>query len=286
MVTISTYRNPDLHMHSSFSDGSDTPKQLLENVCRAGLDVFSLTDHDATEGCAVLQQYLRPDSPRFIPGVELSCKDKEGKYHVLGYAYNVQKESIRAAVDFTHNTRMEKQKNRFKYLEEAHGFVFPPEDKAELLSRKNPGKPHFAALMLKRGYTDSIDQGFEILAGYHGKEPSLSPEDAMDAILQADGIPVLAHGILGDGSKKLTPEEIESRVARLKASGLMGLECYYSKYTPEQKEIMLSLADKYNLFVTAGSDYHGSAKTVRLGDTNSPDPERMKRFYAAVAYLL
>lgn len=279
----STYEKPDLHMHSVYSDGTDTPRTLLRCVRRAGLDLFALTDHDTAEGCAAVRALLREGDPAFIGGVEFSCKDEWGKYHMLGYGFDGSKPAIREAVAFSHHSRILKMQNRFGYLKEKYGFTFTDEERAELLALKNPGRPHFVAMMLKKGYVRTKDEGFEAFEGYHGSEPSLSPEEAIDAILRSGGIPVLAHGILADGAKKLTEEEITARVERFRAAGLMGLECYYSTFTPRQKEIMLDLADRFGLLVTAGSDYHGGNKQIMLGQTNDPDPARLQGFYDAIA---
>lgn len=280
------FKNPDLHMHSVFSDGTDSPQKLIENVRSAGIDIFSLTDHDTAEGCTEVQKCLAEGDPQFIGGIEFSCADEVGKYHILGYGYGVNKSSFRDAVEFAHNIRMEKLKNRFVFLKERYGFTFTPEEEASVKSQSNPGKPHFVALMLKKGYIATKEEGFALFSGYRSSVELFSPEAAIGAILNADGIPVLAHGILADGSKNLTEAEIEQRVTRFKKAGLMGLECYYSGYSPEQKRIMLDLAEKQNLLITAGSDYHGTNKTVRLRETNNPDPARLKRFYTAVSYLL
>lgn len=285
MDTIS-FQNPDLHLHSCYSDGSDTPEQLLEQVRKAGVDIFSLTDHDTYQGCGAVREILKEGDPFFIGGVEFSCKDFGGRYHILGYCYDVNKPSIREAVNTTHQVRINKAKNRLKFLAEVKGMTFTEEETRALLDYKNPGKPHFANFLVKKGYAADKTEAFAILAEYKGKEQILTPEEAIDAILLADGIPVLAHGIKADGSKNLSEEEITLRVSRLKEAGLMGLECYYSGYTPDQQEIMLRLAADYNLSVTAGSDYHGTNKAVPLGDTHSPDPERMARFYKTVARLL
>lgn len=281
-----TYEKPDLHMHSVYSDGTDTPETLVQHVRRAGLDIFSLTDHDTAEGCAAVRKLLRDEGPAFLDGVEFSCRDGAGKYHVLGYGFDPEKPAIQEAVTFAHNTRLLKMRNRFGYLREKYGFTFTDEEREQLMALKNPGKPHFAAMLLQKGYVQTKDQGFAVFEGYGDTEPMLTPEDAIDAILRSGGIPVLAHGILADGSKNLPAEEIGARVARLKAAGLMGLECYYSAFTPAQGEIMLALAERYDLLITAGSDYHGGNKAVRLGQTNDPDPAGLQRFYDAVRELL
>lgn len=282
-MKTNTFARPDLHMHSLYSDGTDTPGSLLRNVRAAGLDIFALTDHDTAEGCAAVRRLLGPGDPAFLEGIEFSCRDDRGKYHMLGYCFDAEKPSIREAVDFAHHSRILKMRNRFVYLQEKFGFTFTEQERAELMALKNPGKPHFAAMMLKKGYVQTKDEGFEVFSGYRDTEPSLSPEEAIDAILRAGGIPVLAHGILADGSGDLTAQEIGQRVERFKAAGLIGLECYYSTFTLRQKEIMLALAERNDLLITAGSDYHGTNKTVALGQTNQPDPARMQRFYQAVA---
>ena len=273
-------------MHSVFSDGTDTPRMLLDNVRKAGIDLFALTDHDTAAGCIEVQKLLQPGDPRFLCGIEFSCRDSFGKYHVLGYCYDSEKNAIKETVDFAHSIRMQKVCNRFDYLKEQFGFTFSESERQELMALPNPGKPHFAALMLEKGYVKTKSDGFAAFENYHGTEPSLSPEDAIDAIYRADGLPVLAHGILADGSENLSAEEIESRVSRLKNDGLMGLECYYSTFTPEQKQTMLMLAEKYDLFVTAGSDYHGTNKPVKLGQTNDPDPAVLRRFFSVIEYFL
>ncbi len=280
------YKHPDLHLHSNVSDGSDTPLELLEKVRSSDIDIFSLTDHDTYGGCREIEEKLKPGDPAFLGGIELSCRDALGKYHILGYCYDVNKKSIQDAAEVTHKARRDKALNRLRFLEEEHHFVFTDEEKRELLENENPGKPHFVALLLKKGYVKDKAEGFELMNGFHGKDKKLTPEEAIDAILKADGIPVLAHGILEDGSGLLSEEQLSERVSRLKGMGLMGLECYYSSYTEEQTRIMLSMAEKYNLLITAGSDYHGKNKAVPLGSSGTPDPQLMNRFYLAVSFLL
>lgn len=279
------YLYPDLHLHSNISDGSEEPLELLERVRNSSVDIFSLTDHDAYQGCQTVKEHLVPGDPRFLSGIEFSCVDELGKYHILGYGFDTGKDSIQAAVEITHNARRQKAINRLHYLEEECRFTFTEEEVEALLQNENPGRPHFVALLLKKGYVATKAEGFDLLGQYRGKERRLTPAEAIDAILHADGIPVLAHGILADGSKLLSAEETEKRVKRLKESGLMGLECYYSTYTPEQTEIMLSLAERYNLMVTAGSDYHGKNKSVLFGQNGNPDPKKMERFYRTLEWL-
>lgn len=274
-------RNPDLHMHSIFSDGTDTLPEMISGVRAAGIDVFSLTDHDCLDGCRKMQEILQPGDPLFINGVELSCEDESGKYHILGYGYHPGKLALQQTVEYTHALRREKAQNRMQYLE-SRGFCFTDAEKEKLFSLKNPGKPHFAQLLMQKGYLPDKTAAFAAVSGYHGREEKLTPQAAITAILGSDGIPVLAHGILADGSRKLTSEEIRSRVVKLKDMGLMGLECFYSGFTGQQRETMLHLAKAYDLLITAGSDYHGKNKPVRLGQTNAEDCRCMEHFFHEV----
>ena len=127
-----------------------------------------------------------------------------------------------------------------------------------------------------------MDEGFALMKRKSELIEYLSPKDAIEAIVQSDGIAVLAHGILGDGGSNFGEDEITARVERLKDFGLGGLECFYSTYTDEQRRIMLSLADRYGMYVTAGSDYHGNNKKILLGDTGLKDAEYIKPFIKAV----
>ena len=114
----------DLHMHSTVSDGTDSPAELLEQVKKAGIGLFSLTDHDAIRGCGEIRSLLKPGDPRFVPGVEFGCRDEQGKYHILGYGYDPTTEPIRQVVELGHSYRMNKLKGRLDYLKSEFGVSF------------------------------------------------------------------------------------------------------------------------------------------------------------------
>ena len=126
-----------------------------------------------------------------------------------------------------------------------------------------------------------------ILNKIHVKNDYISPEFAIKCILDAGGIPVLAHPKYGDGDQTIEPVELDKRVKRLKEKGLKGLEAYYSGFSPEIIDEIISLAEKYDLYITAGSDYHGKNKQIKIGDTWLSDindgPECLKRLLKDVA---
>ena len=285
-----TAQNPiDLHMHSTVSDGTDTPDQLLEQVRQAGLSVFSLTDHDAISGSLLMTQLLRQGDPFFIPGVEFSCKDRLGRYHILGYGYHPQTSGIRETVAHGHQLRMEKFEARLAFLQEKLGFHFPEEELARLRALDNPGKPHVGNLMVKLGYAKTKEQAIaEYINRAKTSGPSyLRPEEAISGILASGGIPILAHPCYGSGDQLILGDELEQRIRRMMDFGLRGVEAYYSGFSAKLRSEVLELADRFDLLVTAGSDYHGTNKLVQLGDTglisgNSPAPG-LERFLQEVS---
>ena len=256
-------------MHSTVSDGTDTPEEILANVRAAGIDLFSVTDHDAILACGKIKALLSDSDPMFIFGVEFSCKDEFGKYHILGYGYDENASEIRSIVEITHTLRVRKMKERLDILKKEFGISFPELDIEKLFQNNNPGKPHLADLLMKYGYADSRDAAFKgYLNGAKIPNVYVRPEEAIHAIKQSGGIPVLAHPSFGSGSEHITGAEMENRILRLMDFGLEGLEAYYSGFTPDLQAELLRYAEKYDLNVTAGSDYHGERKRVQIGDNH------------------
>lgn len=276
----------DLHMHTTVSDGSDTPEAIIANVRDAGITVFSVTDHDAIKGCQAVQNRLKQGDPAFICGVEFSCKDDQGQYHILGYAYDPDSKSIQGVVDRGHSLRMKKVQARLDFIKDAFGFVFPEKEIRNLLSMDNPGKPHIGNLMVKHGYAATKEIAIrEYINRIHFRSEYVRPEEAITGILGAGGIPVLAHPFFGSGDQLIVGAEMEDRLKRLIGYGLQGVEAFYSGFSAKLTGEMLALAERYDLYVTAGSDYHGTNKLIALGDTgmedHAPPVPGMERFLRA-----
>ena len=273
-------------MHSAVSDGTDSPTELLSRVQEAGIEIFSLTDHDAIKGCEQILAELRNaegEMPCFVTGVEFSCKDELGKYHMLGYGYDPKGQSIRAVVERGHALRMEKVRARLDFIRNEFGFAFPQEEIDELLAMDNPGKPHIGNLMVKYGYAETKKQAIkEFINKLRMGDEYIRPEEAIAGILGAGGIPVLAHPCFGDGDQLIVGEEMEARLARLIEMGVQGMEVFYSGFSPRLRDEMHALAEKYHLCITAGSDYHGTNKKIPIGKTGLDEaldyPEGMERF--------
>ena len=284
---ISYPKKIDLHMHTTVSDGTDSPEEIIQRVKAAGIDMFSITDHDAIKGCIVVRSLLKEANLSFIPGVEFSCKDENGKYHILGYGYDPQSDAIKEVIDTGHTYRISKLKKRIDFLKKEYGFSFSDEDLSALYKLDNPGKPHIGNLMVKYGYAPSKEIAIQTYVDkFHAGSEYVRPEQAIKGILAAGGVPVLAHPSYGRGDELILSSEMELRLKRLISFGLEGVEAFYSGFTPKLEEEILSFAEKFGLYVTAGSDYHGKNKLVQLGDTNlssdAPYPTGLKRFLERV----
>ena len=277
----------DLHMHSTVSDGTDTPEELLQRVREAKITLFALTDHDAVKGCGMIRKALRAGDPVLLNGVEFSCRDEDGKYHILGYGYDPESEAIRETVEAGHQMRIRKVEARLDYLRTVLGISFPEEESRRLLALDNPGKPHLGNLMVKYGYAKTKE---EAINGYINnawlKSKYIAPETAIKAILDSGGVPVLAHPVYGSGDQIIVGDEMDERLRHLIDRGLKGVEAFYSGFSIRLIKEMLYFAERYGLYVTAGSDYHGTNKLVELGDTGFDPgieaPEGMKRFFSDV----
>ena len=285
--SIST--NIDLHMHSAISDGTESPAQLLSRVRKAGLSSFSLTDHDAYKGCGEIMSSLTPSDPLFVTGVELSCTDEAGKYHILGYGFDLGAQSLRTMIRQEHEKRMGKNRRILTRLNEQFGIRFPESELKRFFSLENPGKPHIGELMVRHHFAVTLEQAFrDYLNKIYETAEDIRPEKAIEGILSGGGIPVLAHPLLGDGRQLIAGEEMDVRLRHLMEFGLKGLEAFYFDFTKEQSKEMLDLAQRYDLYVTAGSDYHGGIKKNRLGctglETMPQMPEGMKRFFEDVGF--
>ena len=269
---MATVPNIDFHMHSTVSDGTDSPAELLEKVRQTGLDCFALTDHDDIKGCRMIRTLLRKGDPDFVTGVEFSCKDEEGKYHILGYGFDPESKPILSVLETCHRYRMDKVRGRLELLEKTFGFTFPEKEIDDLLALDNPGKPHIGNLMVRYGYASTKEQAIkEYINKIRYPSCHIRPEDAISSILAGGGIPILAHPSYGSGDELILGDEMDERISRLVKFGLRGLETFYSGFTPQIRNEILDFADRYDLYVTAGSDYHGANKMVVLGDTGLED---------------
>ena len=273
----------DLHMHTTVSDGTDTPTEIIAKIREAGIGIFSITDHDAIKGCKEAAEAIRGSGLKFITGAEFNGRDEDGKYHILGYGMDPDSKSVKDMIELVHALRMKKLSARLDFIANEYGFSFPTEAVNELMALDNPGKPHIANMMVKFGYAKTKEIAIsEYINKLHLHSEYVRPETAIEAIIAGGGIPVLAHPSYGSGDELIIGDELDSRIRKLMFYGLAGVEAFYSGFSHVLRNEVLNFAQKYDLYVTAGSDYHGTNKLVALGDTSLDEveeyPEGLKRF--------
>jgi len=254
----------DLHTHSTASDGTYSPKELVYLAKKVGLKALALTDHDTLDGLPEAYQTAKEEGLPFLCGVEISVKfDGPGHFHLLGYFLEPPKE-LKEVLNKLKVARAERNKKMVEKLKEL-GIDITLEE-LQSIAKGEVGRPHFAYLMVKKGYVKSVEEAFEryLKKGAPAYYPKalLTEEEAIDAIKRAGGIPVLAHPI----TLKLTDEALRSYLTRLKEIGLMGVEVYYSEHTKDYTKFLESLASELSLIKTGGSDFHGNNKPdIKLG---------------------
>jgi predicted metal-dependent phosphoesterase TrpH len=266
----------DLHTHSSVSDGTDTPAELIAAASAAGLDVIGLTDHDTTAGWAEAAAAL-PPGLSLVPGAELSCESPNGRggtctVHLLAYLFDPASGAVIAE-----QARLRGERRiRLRAMAEGmagHGLPIDPDEvMASLPENATAGRPHLAAALVSAGVVGSVDEAFEryLATGsrFHRRRNDTPVFDAIEMIDNAGGVTVLAHAYAHHRGPTVTPEVIKE----LASAGLAGLEVNHPDHDPAARAELADLADRLGLVATGSSDYHGGNKSIKLGqETTAPD---------------
>jgi len=287
----------DLHTHTTASDGTYTPSELVAEASRRGVRVLAVTDHDSTEGLAEAMEAAARSRPlEILPGIEINCDVEGAEIHVLGYCMDyeapwfqdfcrAQREERRARVH-----RMAERlgllgmpidvERVFALVQEgsagrphvarvmverlaALGMPLEVDEVFAIVKEGSAGRPHVAQVMVARGYVKTVREAFDKYLGSgkpgHVQRKKLTPEDAVRLIRKAGGVPVFAHPGLADR---------DALIPGLIAAGLMGIECYYTEHSAGQRAGYLQLCKDHDLVATGGSDFHGPK--VRAASLGSP----------------
>ncbi len=243
----------DLHIHSTASDGQLSPAGVVRKAAETGLTVIALTDHDTVDGIPpALETAKTFPALTVIPGVEINTDVAEGEAHILGYFVDYHHPELLAALAKLRDSRQKRAQRMITKLRNL-GLPVDWERVKEITGTGSIGRPHIAQAMLEKGYITSFKEAFTRYIGWGGpayvEREKVAPDEATRLILRANGLPVLAH--------PFTVTNPQTIILELKASGLVGIEVYYNNYTAEEIKKLVSLADKYHLITTGGSDYHG-----------------------------
>ncbi len=278
----------DLHVHSTFSDGSLTPAQLVDLALKQGVTALALTDHDTTDGLAPLLREAGR-GVELIGGVEISLEVGKGTLHLLAYFMDPANPAFASALAQIRGGRESRNERILARLNEL-GLELAWADVAKFASEGVVGRPHFAAALIEKGYVADKDEAFNryLAKGRPGylDRFRLPVTEAVATIRGAGGVAVLAHpSTLGLGRAAL-----RDFVQTLQATGLSGIEVYYPEHNLDQTAEYLRLTKTFDLVPTGGSDFHGSLNpAIRLGSgfggLNVPDwiVERLKERRPAAA---
>jgi 3',5'-nucleoside bisphosphate phosphatase len=255
----------DLHSHTTASDGTLTPRELVREAARRRVSVLAITDHDSTEGLAEAQaEAAQHPGLAIVPGLEINCDVEHGEIHVLGFYPDHEaawfQEFLRAQ-RAERVARIHRVTDRLAEL----GMPVDPDDVFALVREGSAGRPHVAQVMVHHGYVRSIGEAFERFLHTGGPayvpRHALAPAEAIRIVRRARGVPVLAH-----------PGRIE-RLGSLDAlleAGLLGIECYYPEHSAGETAEFLRLCQRHDLVATGGADFHRPEGGRRLGGVAVP----------------
>ena len=265
----------DLHCHSTYSDGSYAPAELVDMGRAAGLSGLALTDHDCMKGIPEFLEAGKGGAMRLVPGIELSVDCEGGQMHMLGYWMDPQNDELNAQLEWVRDGRA--MRNR-KILENLNGLGFAMTWDEVLAAAGDGvvGRPHFAQVMIDKGYAKEKREAFDLWLGDgkpgYADRPRLTAERAIALVRGAGGVAVLAHPF----TLRIGKEKMGELVGHLADCGLGGMECYYSEHSADLTKEFLALAEAKGLVATGGSDFHGEMSPgvslgTGFGGLNVPD---------------
>ncbi|MFI9797858.1 PHP domain-containing protein [Streptomyces sp. NPDC052302] len=261
----------DLHTHSTASDGTDTPAELVRHAAEAGLDVVALTDHDTTRGYAEAIAAL-PEGLTLVTGAELSCRVDGISMHLLAYLFDPEEPALLAERELVRDDRVPRAKGMVAKLN-ALGVPVTWEQVSRIAGGGSVGRPHVASALVELGVVPSVDEAFteDWLADggrAHVEKHETDPFEAVRLVKAAGGVTVFAHPAASRRGRTVP----ESTIAELAAAGLDGIEVDHMDHDPGTRARLRGLAQELGLLTTGSSDYHGSRKTCVLGEYTT-DPE-------------
>jgi predicted metal-dependent phosphoesterase TrpH len=266
----------DLHLHTTASDGTLTPRQLIDQVATTSLRVVAVTDHDSTNGLneAIEASAAHPQLT-VIPGIELGTSDEESELHLLGYFIDPDNTVMQSKLEQFRVERVEAARAMVNRLAEIKRPV--SWERVVEMASGSVGRPHIARAMVEAGHVETVAEAFDRYIGEKGvarvPRPKLHPVAALEMIHAAGGIGVIAH--------PRTVNKLDNLVKQLVDVGLAGIEVYAEKYASDRRDEYLDIATRYDLVPSGGTDYHAlGAKNETTPGTNGPPPDTVSKLLA------
>ncbi len=249
----------DLHSHSMFSDGSESPRRVVELAKAAGLDAIALTDHDTLEGLEEARDRAIELDIELVNGCEVSCDFEDRVLHVLCYFIDGGDGPLQDELARLRDDRENRNHRMIERLREI-GLPITEDEVVAKAGGRGIGRPHMAAVLKDHGVVRDINDAFDRFLGKgrpgYVKKTRVTIETIIDEASRSGGLCSVAHPY----SLDLTAHELERQVDRWATAGLVGLECYYGRYSPELRVNLVQMARRHGLVPTGGSDYHGDYK--------------------------
>jgi predicted metal-dependent phosphoesterase TrpH len=277
----------DLHTHSTASDGTDSPRELIETAISRGINVLALTDHDTTRGWEEASVALLEHHPhstlQLALGAEISCQDSDGvSIHMLGLMFDPHFQPLFEVLEQTRENRVSRMERIIARLNEA-GIEITIEDvHAQRSGDATLGRPHLADALVARGHVSSRDEAFAALlhnkSKFYINHYSPSPTKAIELIKQAGGVAVIAHPLASQRGRTIRIEVLDELIE----AGLDGIEVHHRDHSEEEKTQLLRLANERELLVTGSSDYHGTGKQNQLAEYTT-NPRQWEALLARVS---
>jgi predicted metal-dependent phosphoesterase TrpH len=268
----------DLHTHTSFSDGTDTPAQLINKAMANGITTLAITDHDSIGGWEEAKMALRPGLS-LVLGAEISCQTVDGiSVHILGLLFDPNFNQLMQTLEQTRENRYSRMERIIKRINEAGIEITMSDVLEQLADGATLGRPHLADALVKKGVVRNRDEAFTQMlhnnSKYYIPHYSPSPEDAIKLIKQAGGVAVIAHPMASHRGRVISSQTFGSIIN----SGLDGIEVNHRDHTPDEKKELMNLAIEFDLAMTGSSDYHGNGKLNVLGEytTNNEQWEKLE----------
>ncbi len=261
----------DLHLHTTQSDGTLTPTQVVALCADRGLSVISISDHDTTNGLPEAAEAVsRYPGMSLIPGIELSTDIPGSEVHILGYYMRHEDADLQRILHDFRDGRHNRGQRMVQKLNNI-GVTVSWERVQQIAGDAPIGRPHIAQALVEKGHVQYSREAFDKYIGRNGpayaERPKLAPEDAVRLLVEHGALPVMAHPTYSASkSDRSAVPELREILNDLKQAGLVGMEVYYGDYTAEQVRWLRGLADEFGLVPCGGSDYHA------LGNPGEPEP--------------
>ena len=256
----------DLHTHTTFSDGTDTPTQLINKALATGITTIALTDHDSISGWQEATTALRPGIC-LVPGAEVSCQTLDGiSVHILGLLFDSSNTELIDTLEKTRENRFGRMEKIIAKINEAGIEISMSEVLEQLSDGATLGRPHLADALIKKGVVASREEAFTQMLHNHSKyyvsHYSPTPEAVIKLIKDAGGVSVIAHPMASHRGRTISLDTFGSLIQ----AGLDGIEVDHRDHSAEEKTQLISLAKESKLVMTGASDYHGNGKLNLLGE--------------------